>query len=82
MLIQTAMSARGEAATAFVPDGEETIEGEFALISSVGEKPADEQKFTALYHYTVTDSGNVITSTLCRARTGSFLTLAPKDKPI
>ncbi len=58
-LIKAAMSTRAETAAVFVPGGEKTIEGQRALSFAIGENSADGQKFTALYHYAVTDSGNV-----------------------
>jgi hypothetical protein len=46
-------------ASVIVQIGEETIEGEHAFTYSAGENSADGQKYTALYHYAVTDSGKI-----------------------
>lgn len=40
-----------------IGDGEETIGGEHAFLVTAGNRSADGQKFTALYHLAVTDSG-------------------------
>lgn len=59
MLVQNAMDARGESASVVVQTGEETIQGEYALTFAAGDYSEDGQKFTAMYHYAVTDSGQV-----------------------
>ncbi len=58
-LVLKAMKQRGENATTLVQTGRDTINGEQALTFAAGENSADGSKFTAMYHYAVTDSGNV-----------------------
>lgn len=57
-LIQNVMDSRSEKAAKFMVD-DDTINGEHAFIITAGEDSADGEKFTALYHYAVTDSGRV-----------------------
>lgn len=58
-LIQRAMDQRGETAQVIVLTGEDTIEGDHCRLYSAGEYSADGQKFTARYHYAVSDGGVV-----------------------
>lgn len=58
-LVKNTMKARGEKAPVIVKTGDETIEGEHAFIFSAGSNSTDGKKFTAMYHYAVSDSGKV-----------------------
>jgi hypothetical protein len=58
-LVQEAMSERGESASVMVPGSEETIDGEHCFLIDAGNNSADGGKFTAMYHYAVSDSGRI-----------------------
>ncbi|HKM20834.1 MAG TPA: transglutaminase domain-containing protein, partial [Lachnospiraceae bacterium] len=58
-LVKRAMDERKESASVFVFTGSEIIEGEHCLTLSAGSYSADGQKYTAMYHYAVSDSGLV-----------------------
>lgn len=58
-LVRQTLTEQGKKAPVLVVAGEDTIEGEHALIIKAGENSADGLKFTALYHFAVTDSGAV-----------------------
>lgn len=53
------MTEEQKEALRLVGGGEDTINGERAIIVIAGYKSADGRNFTALYHYAVTDSGAV-----------------------
>lgn len=58
-LVQNIIQARGETAPVIILTGDDTIEGEHAFIFSAGDYSVDGQKFTAMYHYAVSDSGKI-----------------------
>jgi hypothetical protein len=58
-IVQNTLKERGESASVIIQNGEETINGEHAFTYSAGEYSEDGQKFTAMYHYAVSDSGHV-----------------------
>ena len=58
-LVKRVMDERKESASVFVFTGSEIIEGEHCLTLSAGSYSADGQKYTAMYHYAVSDSGLV-----------------------
>jgi|GEM_PF-1977806 len=58
-LVHQTMKNRGEDAKVIVSTGEETIEGQHAYTFACGDNSADGEKFTAMYHYAVTDNGTV-----------------------
>ncbi|MDY0235369.1 MAG: hypothetical protein RBR71_05045 [Gudongella sp.] len=58
-LAEDIMQERGDFSTVILSDGEEIIDGEHAYIFSTGDYSEDGQKFTAMYHYAVSDRGNI-----------------------
>jgi len=58
-LVQYTMEERGEFTTVIMQNGDETIDGEHVYTFSAGDYSDDGQKFTAMFHYAVSDSGNV-----------------------
>lgn len=58
-LIINVMESRNEKAQKLVASGDETIDGEHVFVIMAGEDSADGEKFTAMYHYAVSDSGRV-----------------------
>jgi hypothetical protein len=59
VLVEYIMEERGEFSEVILPDGEDIIDGEHAYIFSAGDYSEDGIKFTAMYHYAVSDRGNV-----------------------
>lgn len=58
-LVERAMDERKESASVILLDGSDIIEGEQCLTLSAGSYSADGQKYTAMFHYAVSDSGSV-----------------------
>ncbi len=58
-LVQNAINARGETAPVIVRTGDDSIEGEHVFTFSAGDYSADGEKYTAIYHYAVSDGGKV-----------------------
>ena len=58
-LVRQTLTKQGKQAPVLVVAGEDIVAGEHALIIKAGENSADSRKFTALYHFAVTDSGAV-----------------------
>lgn len=58
LVLQTLTKQKKEGLS-LVGGGEDTINGENAIIVIAGNKSADGKKFTELYHFAVTDSGKV-----------------------
>lgn len=58
-MVQQTIHCMGKKASVIVQTGEEIIEGEQAFTYSAGENSVDGQKYTALYHYAITDSGKI-----------------------
>ncbi|WP_027398454.1 hypothetical protein [Anaerovorax odorimutans] len=58
-LVQHAINFQGENVSTIVKTGDEIIEGEHAFTFSAGDDSADGQKYTAVSHYAVSDSGRI-----------------------
>jgi hypothetical protein len=59
VLVEYIMEERGEFSRVIIPNGEDIIDGEHAYIFSAGDYSEDGQKFTAMFHYAVSDRGNI-----------------------
>ena len=57
--IAHAMELKGETSTVIRREGTETIGGESCMTFSAGDNSADGEKYTAMYHYAVGDSGTL-----------------------
>ena len=55
--IQEAMNLLGDTSTVIRREGDETIDNEHCMTFSAGNNSADGQKYTAISHYAVSDSG-------------------------
>lgn len=58
-LVWQILTEQEEEGLSLVGGGEDTVNGEHAIIVIAGNKSADGKKFTGLYHFAVTDSGVV-----------------------